>query len=120
MRSNYQTIDEYINTFPKNVGDVLEQMRKIIKEIVPGAVEGISYQIPVFKLNGKYFVYIAGFKNHVSLYPAPRGYKEFEGELSKYKGGKGTVQFELDKPLPLDLIKRIVKFRLKENENGSK
>lgn len=115
-RSDFKSVDQYISTFPEDTKKLLEIVRKTIKKVAPRAQEGISYQIPVFKLNGNYLIYFAGFKNHISIYPAPRGYKEFEDELSKYKGGKGTVQFELDKPLPLDLIKRIVKFRLKLNE----
>ena len=112
----YSTIDKYISTFPKDVQKKLESIRQTIKKSAPGAEETISYQIPAFKLNGT-LIYFAGFKNHVSIYPAPRGNAEFKKELSEYKGGKGTVQFPLDKPIPLSLIRRIVKYRIKENFN---
>jgi len=113
---NFSTIDKYISTFPKDVQKKLESIRQTIKKSAPGAEETISYQIPAFKLNGP-LIYFAGFKNHVSLYPAPRAAAEFKKELSEYKGGKGTVQFPLDKPIPLSLIRRIVKYRIKENFN---
>ena len=108
-------IEEYIAGFPKETQEFLEQMRATIKKAAPDAEETISYAIPTFTLKGRYLVYFAGYKNHISLYPAPRGNEAFKEELSVYKGGKGTVQFPLDKPLPLDLITKIVKFRVKEN-----
>jgi len=113
-KNNFQTIDEYIKSFPRDVQKKLESIRQTIKKFAPEAEEMISYQIPTFKLNGP-LIYFAGFKNHVSVYPAPRSVPEFKKELSAYKGGKGTVQFPLDKPIPLSLIKKIVKYRLKEN-----
>ena len=108
-------IDEYIASFPKDTQKILEQIRATIKKATPGVEETISYAIPTFKLKGRYLVYMAGYKNHIGLYPAPRGNEAFRKELSVYKGGKGTVQFPLDKPMPLNLITRIVKFRIKEN-----
>ena len=108
-------IDEYIAGFPKDAQKILGQIRATIKKAAPGAEETISYAIPAFKLKGHYLVYFAGYKNHIGLYPAPRGNEAFKKELSVYKGGKGTVQFPLDKPMPLNLITRIVKFRVKEN-----
>jgi len=113
-KNNFQTIDEYIKSFPRDVQKKLESIRQTIKKFAPEAEEMISYQIPTFKLNGP-LIYFAGFKNHVSVNPAPRSVPEFKKELSAYKGGKGTVQFPLDKPIPLSLIKKIVKYRLKEN-----
>jgi len=113
---NYSTIDKYISTFPKDVQKKLESIRQTIKKAAPRAEETIRYQIPAFKLNG-HLIYFAGFKNHVSIYPAPRAAADFKKELSEYKGGKGTVQFPLDKPIPLSLIRRIVKYRIKENFN---
>ncbi|HKZ66036.1 MAG TPA: DUF1801 domain-containing protein, partial [Chitinophagaceae bacterium] len=86
-----------------------------IKNTVPDAEETISYAIPAFNLNKTYLVYFAGYKNHISLYPAPTGNETFEKEIAAYKSGKGTLQFPLDKPLPLSLITKIVKYRLKEN-----
>ena len=108
-------IDEYIAGFPKDIQKILELIRATIKKAAPGAEETISYAIPAFKLKSRYLIYFAGYKNHISLYPAPRGNEAFKKDLSVYKGGKGTVQFPLDKPLPLNLISRIVKFRIKEN-----
>ncbi len=113
-KRKFQTVDEYISTFPKDVQVILEKIRTVIKNAAPEAEEAISYQIPVFKLNGN-LIHYAAWKNHIALYPAPRGHETFKKELSVYKGGKGTVQFPLDKPIPLGLIKKITKFRVKEN-----
>jgi uncharacterized protein YdhG (YjbR/CyaY superfamily) len=110
----------YIRNLPKETQPVIKELRSIIKKLAPNAEEGISYGIPVFKLNGKMFIYIAGYKNHTSIYPAPRRNPEFVEVLSQYKGGKGTVQFPIEKPLPLGLIKKIVKFRIRENKERLK
>ena len=107
-------IDEYIERFPEKVQKVLQKIRKTIKKAAPDATEVISYQMPAFK-QGRVVVYFAGYKNHVAIYPAPRGAKEFKKELEQYEGGKGTVQFPLDQPIDHDLITRIVKYRVKEN-----
>jgi len=109
------SITEYIATFPKDVQKILEQVRYTIKKAAPGAEETISYGIPTFTFNGKNLVHFAAFKNHIGFYATPTGHKEFEKELSIYKQGKGSVQFPLDKPMPLSLITKIVKFRVKEN-----
>ena len=113
------TIDEYIAAFPKNIQTLLEQMRATIWKAAPEAKEAISYGIPTFKLNGN-LVHFAAFKNHIGFYPTPSGIEEFEKELSVYKQGKGSVQFPLDKPLPLALITRIVKYRTKKNTGKAK
>jgi uncharacterized protein YdhG (YjbR/CyaY superfamily) len=97
------------------VQKILEKIRATIREAAPQAKETISYGIPTFTLNGRYFVYFAGYKKHISLYPAPRGDVKFKDELSAYKGGKGTLQFPLDQPIPYDLIRRIVDFRIQES-----
>ncbi len=112
VRLTPKDIDEYIDRFPLDVQKILQKIRATIKKAAPGATEAISYQIPTFRIGGKNFIHFAGFKNHIGLYPAPRGVDELEPELSAYKGGKGTVQFPLDKPIPYDLIARIVKFRI--------
>ena len=109
-------MDDYISWFPKEAQTLLQQLRNTIKKAAPGAEERISYGIPAFNLNNRYLIYFAGFKNHVSVYPAPRQSEEFKEKLAKYKGGKGTVQFPLDKPLPFGLITQIVKFKVKENK----
>jgi uncharacterized protein YdhG (YjbR/CyaY superfamily) len=113
-------INEYIAGFPESVRGILEALRATIKKAAPGAEETISYAIPAFKLKGKILVYFAGFKNHVSLYPAPRTNEAFKKELSGYKGGKGTVQFPLNDPIPFPLITKIVKFRATENLEKAK
>jgi uncharacterized protein YdhG (YjbR/CyaY superfamily) len=110
----YSTIDEYISSFPKNIQKMLGDVRSVIRKIAPDSVEAISYGIPTFKLNGN-LVHFAAFKNHIGFYPTPNGIEEFEKELSVYKQGKGSVQFPVDKPLPLDLISKIVKYRVKKN-----
>jgi uncharacterized protein YdhG (YjbR/CyaY superfamily) len=108
------TIDEYIQDFPENIQNLLQQVRKTISSAAPGAEEAISYAIPTFKLNGN-LVHFAAFKNHIGFYPAPTGLKEFQKDLSPYAQGKGSAQFPLDQPLPLELITKIVKYRVQEN-----
>jgi uncharacterized protein YdhG (YjbR/CyaY superfamily) len=107
-------IDEYIAGFPNDVQTILEQVRATIKAAAPEAGETISYAIPTFTLNGN-LVHFAAFKSHIGFYPTPTGIDEFEQELSVYKQGKGSVQYPLDQPMPLDLITRMVKFRVKKN-----
>ena len=109
-----QTIDEYIAGFPTEIQDRLQQIRQTIREAAPEAQEAIKYQMPTFTLNGN-LVHFAAFKTHIGFYPAPTGIEEFQAELSAYKGAKGSVQFPLDKPIPYDLISRIVRFRVDEN-----
>jgi uncharacterized protein YdhG (YjbR/CyaY superfamily) len=111
---NSKDIDSYIQAAPKEARALLKEMRALIKKAAPGAEEAISYGIPTYKLNGN-LVHFGGFKDHVSFFPTSSGVSAFKKELSKYRTAKGTIQFPLDKPLPLGLIKRIVAFRLKEN-----
>jgi uncharacterized protein YdhG (YjbR/CyaY superfamily) len=113
-KASFHNIDEYIATFPKETQKILEQIRATIKAAAPEAQEKISYQMPTFFLNGN-LVHFAAFKNHIGFYPVPTGIEKFKKELSIYEQGKGSVQFPLDKPMPLGLISRIVKFRVKEN-----
>ena len=115
MKTRYKTIEQYIETFPEDIQDILQKMRRTIQSAAPEAEEAISYQMPTFKLNGKNLVYFAAFKNHIGFYPTSSGIEAFKKELSSYKGAKGSVQFPLDKPIPYDLVKRIVAFRVKEN-----
>lgn len=112
----YENTDEYIANFSGETRNKLETLRKTIKELVPEADEKISYGIPTFTLNGKYFIYIAGYEKHVSMYPIPPGDEAFEKELAPYVAGKGTVKFPLGKPLPLPLIRKIVKFACKRRK----
>jgi len=115
MREQFKTIDEYIKTFPKDIQSTLEQMRQTIHQAAPEAQETINYQIPTFRLNDN-LVHFAAFKNHIGFYPAPSGIEAFKKELSAYKSEKGSVQFPIDKPIPYDLVKKIVEFRVKENK----
>jgi uncharacterized protein YdhG (YjbR/CyaY superfamily) len=116
MRSNntHKTVDDYISTFPEEVQTMLQQLRKVIRNAAPDAKEKISYNMPAFTLNG-ILVYFAGYKNHIGLYASPSGNAAFKKELAKYKTGKGSIQFPLNEGLPLNLIKIIVGFRVKEN-----
>ena len=113
--NNAKNIDEYIAGFPKDIQSMLSQIRITITKAVPGAEEAIKYAIPTFVLNGRNLVHFAAFKNHIGFYPTPTGIESFKKELSKYKQGKGSVQFPLDEPMPLALITRIVKFNMVRN-----
>lgn len=108
------TIDEYIATFPKDVRVKLQQVREAIKAAAPGAAEVISYSIPAFKLNGM-LVWFGAHTNHIGFYPRGSGIEKFEKELAGYKYAKGSVQFPINKPMPVDLINKMVKFRVAEN-----
>ena len=109
-----KNIEEYIIAFPETIKERLWQIWTLIKENAPEAEESISYAIPTFKLKGKPLIYFAGFKNHIGFYALPTGHEAFKKEFSVYKIGKGSVQLPLDKELPLDLIVRLVKFRVEE------
>lgn len=112
----FKTIDEYISGFPKETQDVLETLRKVIKETAPNAEEKISYQIPTFYLNGN-LVQFAAYENHIGFYPDPSAMEKFKDHLSQYKVSKGSVQFPINEKLPYDLIREIVIYRVKENIN---
>jgi uncharacterized protein YdhG (YjbR/CyaY superfamily) len=119
MKTTFKNTDEYIATFPKEVQTILKQVRATIKKAAPKAEETISYGMPAFMLNGP-LVYFAGYKNHVGFYALPSGHENFKKELSVYKQGRGSVQFPIDEPMPLSLISKIVKFRIKENNEKAK
>ena len=108
-------IETYIKQFPDNVQEILQNLRKLVKNNAPQAEELFSYGMPAYKTNKKPLVYFAAFKNHIGFYATPSGHSEFKNELSKYKQGKGSVQFPLNNPIPYKLIERIVKFRVTEN-----
>ncbi len=110
------TIDEYISGFPEDVQEILRKIRRIISVAAPDAEEAIKYQIPTFVLGGN-LVHFAAFANHIGFYPTPSGIEQFKDALSAYKSAKGSVQFSLDSPIPYNLIKRIVEFRVQENRN---
>ena len=113
-KAGFGSIDEYIATFPEEIQKTLQELRATIKAAAPGAEEKISYQMPAFALKGN-LVYFAALKNHIGFYPTPSGITAFKDELSKYESSKGAVKFPLDKPLPLKLIRKIVKYRVAEN-----
>ena len=110
-----QTIDAYIAGFPEDVQAILQQIRRTIHETAPEATEAISYGMPTFKLHGN-LVHFGAFKSHIGFYPVPSGMEAFKDELAGYKQGKGSVQFPLNKPMPLDLIRRMVEFRVQESK----
>lgn len=115
MNKSIKNVDEYIGDFPAEIQTILKEIRATIKKSAPEAEELISYGMPGYKLNGKPLVYFSAFKNHIGFYATPTGHTAFAEKLSKYKQGKGSVQFPLDEPMPLDLIAEIVEFRVKTN-----
>lgn len=110
----FHSIDEYIAAFPPDIQATLQELRATIQAAAPDAQEKISYQMPTFYLKGN-LVHFAGYKNHIGFYPAPSGIEAFKDELSAYKSSKGAVQFPIGEPLPLELVSRMVKFRVAEN-----
>lgn len=115
MKKKLISVDDYIRTFPEETQIILDKIRTIIRKIAPEAIESISYGMPGYKTNGKPLVYFAGYEKHIGFYATPSGHSEFADLLANYKQGKGSVQFPLDKPIPFDLIGKIVEFRLNEN-----
>ncbi len=113
-------VDKYISSFPLDIQQILKKIRRIILEEAPDALESITYMMPAYKTNGKPLVYFAGFSKHIGLYATPSAHTSFSDELAKYKHGKGSVQFPLDQPMPYDLIRNIVKFKVMENESSRK
>ena len=118
-KRSFKAMDEYIDTFPENVKTILNWLRQTIKEAAPDAKETINYQMPTFTLHGN-LVHFAAFKTHIGFYPTPSGIEAFKKELASYKSAKGSVQFPIDQPLPLPLIRKIVEYRVKENEARNK
>ena len=118
-RKTPKNFEDYLERFPKHVQQRLQKIRLTVKKAAPQAEEKISYGIPAFTLNGM-LVWFAAFKNHIGFYPRTSAIAAFKKELSTYKGAKGSVQFPFDKPLPLPLISRMVKFRVKENLSKTK
>jgi uncharacterized protein YdhG (YjbR/CyaY superfamily) len=117
-RSTAGSIDEYVAGFPAEIQRVLEEMRSLIRASAPTATETIRYAIPTFDLNG-HLVHFAGYRSHIGFYPTASGIEAFKEELASYKKGRGSVQFPLDRPLPADLISRIVEFRVREKTDRS-
>jgi uncharacterized protein YdhG (YjbR/CyaY superfamily) len=117
-RPKFKTIDEYIVSFPSDVQEKLEKLRRVIKGSAPRAEEAIAYGIPTFRLNGN-LVHFAAFKDHISFFPTSSPIPVFKKELAPYKQSKGTIQFPMDRPIPFDLVKKIVKYRVNENLDKS-
>lgn len=113
-------VDQYIATFPADVQEQLKNVRDVIRKHAPEATEIFSYGMPGYKIYGKALVYFAAYKLHIGFYATPSGHKQFAKALSRYKQGKGSVQFPLNEPMPLELIAKMVRFRVKENLSGSK
>ena len=113
-KAGFTSIDEYIATFPDDIQKLLQQMRATIKAAAPDAKEKISYQMPTFDLKGN-LVHFAAFKTHIGFDPTPSGTDAFKDELARYQAGKGSIQFPLNEPLPLELVSKIVKLRVAEN-----
>ena len=115
-KKQFKTIDEYISRFPKEIQYILEKLRQTIRKVAPKAEETINYQIPTFKLNGN-LVHFAAYKNHIGFYPTPSGVEAFKKELTSYDVAKGSIKFPINKPIPYDLVRKIVEFRVKETIN---
>jgi uncharacterized protein YdhG (YjbR/CyaY superfamily) len=115
----FKDVNEYISSHPKEIQKILKQFRATIKKAAPLAEEAISYGMPSYKYNGV-LAYFGAFKNHIGFYAMPTGHAHFKKELSVYKVGKGSVQFPIDKPMPIALITKMIKFRLKENMEKAK
>lgn len=120
MPTKAKNIDEYVKDFPTGTKKMLQQIRSTIKKTAPGSEEVISYSMPAFRLNKRILVYFAGWKDHVSVYPVPKANQTLQKEISRYQTGRGTLQFTLDKPLPVKFISKIVKLRMKENSEAAK
>jgi len=119
MKNEVADISSYISGFPEEVQVLLNEILAVIRKAAPTAAEGISYGMPAFKIDGKPLVYFAAYKSHIGFYATPTGHQEFAKELSKYKQGKGSVQFPIDEPMPLDLIRRITEYRVKCQNSSS-
>jgi uncharacterized protein YdhG (YjbR/CyaY superfamily) len=111
-----RTIDEYIASCPGDVQPILRKIRALIRQTAPEAAEKISYQLPTFTLHGRNLVHFGAFKKHIGFYPTPFGIEQFGAELAPYQGAKGSVQFPLDQPIPYDLIRKIVEFRVGQED----
>lgn len=119
-KSTPNNIDEYIADFPPEIQEILQKIRRIVRASAPEAKEKISYQMPTFTLNGKNLVHFAAFKHHIGFYPTPSGTEQFQAEIAGYKHAKGSIQFPLEKPIPYELIEKIVKFRVSETPPKAK
>jgi uncharacterized protein YdhG (YjbR/CyaY superfamily) len=115
-KAGFNTVDEYIDSFPVEIQKILEEIRANIKATVPGAEEKISYQMAAFQLKGIYFIHFAAWKKHIGFYPIPSGDEAFQKEIGSYKSAKSSLNFPINKPMPLNLIRKLVKFRVAETQ----
>lgn len=115
-----ENVDAYIHSFPADIQDILQKIRALVHKAAPNAVESIAYGMPAYKTFGKPLVYFAAFQKHIGFYATPSGHEAFANELSKYKQGRGSVQFPLNQPIPFELILQMVEYRVKENESKAK
>jgi uncharacterized protein YdhG (YjbR/CyaY superfamily) len=116
----FETVDEYIEAFPENVRTILEKLRITVRKAAPEAVESITYDMPTFKLDGKRLVYFSAWKNHIGFYSIPEGNEAFKKQLSPCAGPKGSLRFSLEKPIPYDLVEKVVMLRMKEIQSEKK
>jgi uncharacterized protein YdhG (YjbR/CyaY superfamily) len=118
-KTSIGTVDKYIEQFPKEVQKTLRKIRAVIKRAAPNSTERISYQMPTYTMN-RNLVHFAGYKKHIGFYPTPSGISAFRKQLALYEGAKGTVRFPIDRPIPFDLIARIVRYRVEEDKGKAK
>jgi uncharacterized protein YdhG (YjbR/CyaY superfamily) len=115
MKTGFNSIDEYIEGFPEETQKALKEICAAIKALVPNAEEYISYKMPAFKVNGEYFIHFSAWKNHIGMYPIPAGNEAFQKQIEPYRSAKSSLNFPLDKPMPIKLIEKVIKFRIAEN-----
>jgi uncharacterized protein YdhG (YjbR/CyaY superfamily) len=120
MKTGFNSIDEYVDGFPEETQKALNEICATIKALVPNAEEHINYKMPAFKVNGVYFIHFSAWKNHIGMYPIPAGNKAFQKEIEPYRSAKSSLNFPLDKPMPIKLIEKFIKFRIAENLKDAK
>ena len=120
MKTGFHSIDEYIEGFPEETQKALKEICAAVKALVPDAEEYISYKMPAFKVNGEYFIHFSAWKNHIGMYPIPAGNESFQKQIEPYRSAKSSLNFPLDKPMPIKLIEKFIKFRIAENLKNAK
>lgn len=116
----FTSINEYVSTLPENAQKAMSEIIAAIKDVVSDAEEHISYNMPAFKVNGEYFVHFSAWKNHIGMYPIPAGNEAFQKQIEPYRSAKSSLNFPLDKPMPIKLIEKVIKFRIAENLKSAK
>jgi len=120
MKTGFHSIAEYIKEFPEETQKALKEICAAVKALVPDAEEYISYKMPAFKVNGEYFIHFSAWKNHIGMYPIPAGNESFQKQIEPYRSAKSSLNFPLDKPMPIKLIEKFIKFRIAENLKNAK